>query len=297
MQKHTHSGAIGPALISAPLATGLGATLLGLIYAYVVVYTPIAGYISLLFLAGFAIGLFMLVAMSAQWFKCRAPWFMSAVGLFAGAVALYTSWAFFEYALVSRYDDTSTLTMLDFLTNPAAVWALMVEINADGWYTISSATPSGAVLWFFWGIEALVILAAGGLAGMFALTDEVFCERCNTWADDVEPKLRVELPADEHAVQQDNVDWMTGLAALPEGAYPVMRGQLKSCPTCENTTPLKLEVVTAELDKDGNVSETTAELIPTSATSTFEHGKLVGLAARVPPAPSPAVADEAEPPR
>ena len=191
MTVYKHSGELGPLGLLAPVFTALAAVLLGLVYAYIDVWSPIAGYISLLFVAGFGIGLLFAVTLVGKAVKCRNATFMTLVGLFTGVVALYASWAFFAYALLSRYDDTFEASMADVFLSPGAVWAMAQQINETGWYTIKGMTPSGGVLWAFWGVEALIIVGASVMGGVVALSGEVFCERCSTWCEDseVQPRL------------------------------------------------------------------------------------------------------------
>ncbi len=49
---YAHSGKLGMGFFVVPLGGAVGAILLSIIYAYVTVCSPIAGYISLLFVGG-----------------------------------------------------------------------------------------------------------------------------------------------------------------------------------------------------------------------------------------------------
>lgn len=281
MSAYKHSGELGPLGLVAPLLTTVAAIALSVAYAYINVWSPIAGYISLLFVAAFGFGLFSAVVLIGKLVKCRNATFMTAVGVWTGIVALYASWAFFVYALMSRYDETFQAGMLDVLVSPGAVWATILQINENGWYTIKSLTPTGVVLWAFWGIEALIVLGASALGGASALSGEVFCERCNSWCEDsdVTPRLRTpEGGAD--GLSTGNLSALEALAASAPEENPHLQVAIKQCGSCDKVAAAQLQRISFERDDDGKVSVQSDDLGEMHRLSNEEFDRMKQLAAR-----------------
>ena len=89
---YAHSGKLGSALFLAPIGGLSAALVLGVVYAYVDVYSPIAGYVSILFVVGFAFAL--------GWTPCIGPTLAAALTIAAsgGQPALGAA-LLFVYAL------------------------------------------------------------------------------------------------------------------------------------------------------------------------------------------------------
>ena len=77
---YRHSGKIGPAALSVPIMGIIGAIILSFVYAYITVYSPIAGYISILFVLGFAFGVGFAISWAGYSGKCRNPGFLYFLG-------------------------------------------------------------------------------------------------------------------------------------------------------------------------------------------------------------------------
>ena len=283
MPVYKHSGEIGSAAFVAPPLAMLAALVLSLIYAYIDVWSPITGYISILFVLGLAIGLMFSVRMITKLTKCRSPGFALALGLFTGVFALYASWAFFEYALLSRFDDSFDAGMLDVLLAPLAVWEIALNINETGWYSIRGITPSGGVLWFFWGVEALMIVGGAGLGGLTALEGEVFCEGCQAWCDESAVKPRLHTPQDLMQLQNLSSADLSALEALPAagaGDNPHLWVEIKRCLGCDRTAAAQLKLVKFETNDKGEVSESTANLGSVHLVGAGELSRFEALAGR-----------------
>ena len=73
------SGRMGTALVLVPMAAIVVSFVLGVAYAYVDVYSPIVGYISLIFVAVFGVALSWSISQIGLFAKCRNPGFMRLV--------------------------------------------------------------------------------------------------------------------------------------------------------------------------------------------------------------------------
>lgn len=287
MTVYKHSGALGPSLVLAPILALVAVAALSAAYAYVDVYSPIGGYISLLFIAGFGFGLLFSVSVILKLTKCRSSMFAAALGLGTGLLALYVSWAVFIYALLSRHEPLFDQSIVEILTSPALVWRVVESINETGWYSLGDMTPSGGVLWAFWGIEALVIVGASVMGGIIALSDEVFCERCNRWCDESPNMPRLALPSadEEPAVRQASLAALKQLAAATPGE-PHLGVALKACGQCETMATAQVKLISYTVDKEGDVEENAENISEVHQISADEYQQFATLSGR------PAATDE-----
>jgi hypothetical protein len=285
MTVYKHSGSLGASVIVAPALATVAALLLSLAYAYIDVWSPIAGYISILFVAGFGFGLMVALRFIARLSKCRSPAFMGLMGTWTALLSLYASWGFFLYALLARYDDTFDASMLDVLASPGGMWAMILQINDTGWYSIKSLTPSGGVLWFFWGIEALIIVGAAVAGGLMAIDGEVFCERCMTWCDDSPLTTHLQVPDDSPAnsFSSGNIKALEALTVTDAQQNPHFRLSLKHCSACDRFTTAQLALVRFETNDKGEVSQKSEDMGPAHVLSADEVAR-VKLLASTPPA-------------
>lgn len=291
---YSHSGRLGAGLIVVPLVGIVAALVLGLVYAYIDVYSPIAGYVSILFVLGFAVALGAAVSRAGAVAKVRSTGFMAAAGLLIGLLALYASWAGFEAALLSKGDDAPADApgYLDLLTRPVAVWRIAQLINETGWYSIKSATPSGVLLWIFWGVEAAIVVGGAALIAPGGISDEVFCEGCDRWCAPAPRPANLGLPADAQVLDQATGGDAAALDALE--ALPTVAGDeqahlqvvMKRCGACSDTASFQVKLITRSLDKEGKVNVETKDLTPQHLVDDAAYRRLEALAAREPSPPS-----------
>jgi len=256
--------------------------LMSVAYAYLTVYVPIAGYVSLLFVLGMGFGVVLSLRYAAKISRCRSPALLKMLGVAMGLLTLYVSWACFEYVMLSRYDDSFDASLFDVLQSPQAVWEIMLQINETGWYSIRNSTPTGWLLWVFWGMEALAIVGAGLVGGAIALDDEVYCERCARWLQDSKVDVRLGLPEDGtfETLVQRGIDGVEQLPSVNPSGAPHLRALLKECTGCADSVAMKLVLVTHETDKDGQVQEKTTDVIGMSNLDATEHQRVKALADR-----------------
>ncbi len=255
-QEYKHSGAIGSAALLVPVGGSIGAVILGFLYGYISVYNPIAGYVSFLITGAFAAGLVFLMFALAKKGKCRNTPFLHAMGGLIGMVAMYVSWVVFIYALINREGDAQ-LSLIGMLASPQIIWDSIVAINESGWFTIKSWTPSGIVLWVFWGIEALIVVGAPLFMGAGGVDDEVFCERCNNWCETKET-FQLALPASDSVAEHVTRGQLEALEALERvegGMYPRLDVTLHLCKGCTKTAAYQVKITRLEVDKEDSVSE------------------------------------------
>lgn len=265
--KHVPSGKLGAALSVALPVSLVAAAVLSLAYAYLLVYIPIGGYISLLIVAGYALLLGVVTAVTARMSSCRSPSCVAVLGLVVGLFGLYCAWVSFEFVMLRRFGGPEDVSLLDLALSPVVVWGLATDISADGWYTIMSMTPSGAALWTLWGIEALLVVVGPAVIAYGSAKDQVFCESCHAWCDstsgDKAPRLQVPLAdAQLEKITGGGIDELSRLPAAGPNDSTVLRVQHWLCPKCNQTAALKVENVVTVAGAKGEKKETVKQVTP-----------------------------------
>ncbi len=280
---YKHSGALGPAIFIVPLGGIAGMIILSFIYAYISVYSPIAGYISIFFVGGFGFSLGLMLSLLGHWGKCRNTGFLYLAGFIIGLLALYVSWVIFIYALLNKGGDgTQQYDLFGMMLSPGGIWAFMKSLNATGWYSIKSWTPSGTALWVFWGIEAAIILGLSTLLSTSSIDSEMFCESCEKWCDTSESFLsdfpKEEVSAEE--LENSIVETLSACDLVSDSIYPRINVTLYECKSCSNFAGCKLEAVTVEIDKDGKPDETKEDMTGIISLSYNKFTELKALGKR-----------------
>jgi len=256
-QFYAHSGRIAPQLVLGVPILLIVSILLSFAYAYSVIYIPIIGYLSFLLTLGFALGVGFSTAVTLQFFKTRNSLFALFFGLGSGIFALYAAWVTFEYVLWNR-DATESIELLRLAGNPLVVWRVACLIAEKGWYSMRSMTPSGAVLWTFWGVEACAIIGISGYMSHSFIKDSVFCEACKGWTDDHKNKLTFEY-VDESELKQkltnQDLSFLDNILKVKRTAESFYRIDCSVCCTCENLYTLSLLRVTRSWDKEGKETD------------------------------------------
>lgn len=257
---YEHSGSLGSSLLLGPPLTLLGVVLCSLAYGYVLVYNPLVGYASVLLVLGFGAGVGGVVAFSCRAAACRNPTFVKALAGLAGVAALYLSWVVFEYALIGRSDDTLDVNLLGLLTAPGAVFGIARSINAEGWYSISSWTPTGLTLWLFWSLEAVAVLGLAVLTAAAAFENLVFCESCHRWCQfsGVRKAPRLTFPDRDQslvALRDGDLSVLDALDKAPDSDSKAIRVETWHCTGCGQTAAVRVAALSISVDKSGKRNE------------------------------------------
>lgn len=279
---YRHSGqfALGNVLIGTVVATVMGSGLAA-VYAALVLYIPFAGVITFVLSIGFGVLLGLGIAATLRWAKVRhegVAFFASAA---AAASSFYVSWAVWTYLLLRQSEVEAHLTALAM--EPRVLWSVLGEINAVGAWSLSSFTPTGAVLWVLWGAEALLILAPAVLVPLGVLAVP-FCERCDVWCEPTEDVARLAATGlDEPGELKSRMD-AKDLTALERLGTPGadderwIRVDLHDCPSCGNLHTMTLKAITVSVDSDGETQHKEIEVVNHLLLSTDEAHRIRALA-------------------
>ncbi len=260
--KHSGNFSTGGAAV-ALLVSAAVAFPLAYAYAYVILYIPIAGYITFILSAIFG-GLMGLVASKTlMWGKVRNTGVALAIIVPASLWAFYASWAVWIYALLRR--AKMQLDLLPILLRPDVLWELIKKVNEVGAWRLRSWTPTGTALWIFWAAEAVLILGLAFLVGLVMFRGNPYCEACNSWCKETEGVGKVAAGDRAELTQRMEAKDFAHLEKLgqvqPE-AKEWFRLDLYECPTCKMTNTLSVKAVTLKVEgKDGKASESTEDLV------------------------------------
>ena len=258
---YEHSGRPGRAWLLVTLLGLPAVALLSLIYSYIVVYIPIGGVLTLFIMGGYVFGMGFIISWLGHVAKCRSQMTMRLLGAISGIVALWLAWVFFLYALINR-NEHGGVKVLDLVLHPDAMWQIACEVAESGWYTIKKTTPSGAVLWSFWGIEATVVIGGVILMAPAAITQEMFCETCDGWCPVKETKfLHIDDKLSKTKLEHIEILPLFTLPSSDTKVIPSIRTELLECAACKLSKGIRFIRMTMTTDKEGKTSEN-AENLP-----------------------------------
>ena len=237
------------------------AAVAAILYAYLIVYIPIAGYITFLLSAGFGFLLGL-----AAYFVLRGGKVRSALkaGIYGGLLAVfgfYVHWAVWCAAVLARGDVEVSALALVF--NPAALMEVITGINGVGAWSMHGLTPSGALLWVLWVIEAGLIFVPALIMAV-SVPSQPFCERCDVWCQDQGnlAQLDAQDPARARALAEaKDFTQLAALGAAASSAQEHLRVDLTICPQCTNMTTLSIHTITRKVDDKGKESEEKTALL------------------------------------
>jgi hypothetical protein len=233
----------------------IGAVLLGAIYGYGVFYIPLVMLNLLLVVAyGFCVGL--CVQYGAKRGKVRNSTLLLLGGLVAGLMAEYANWVWYIFALSKQ----ETLAYM-----PGDVWQIILNVNAQGVWSVFDSTPTGIELWLYWGAEALVIVGIAAIVPWLNLQSAPFCEQCSRWVEGKDKISPLDAVADRKGfksrLEQGDYAPIKALKVLPQETSAFTTVTLLKCPGCQSSNYLTVQAVTLTKDKKGKVSRNQANIL------------------------------------
>jgi hypothetical protein len=281
---YRHSGRAPIPGIVGGLATGiLAAIVLSLIYAYVILYIPIIGYVTFILtaLCGCGVGFAMGTVLSLG--KVRNNTVAMSLGVAVGLVTLWASWVFYVYALLHRGGRESEATMLGIALNPDAMWEVIRQVNDVGAWSFKSFRPTGGVLWAFWLGEAVIIVGGATIAAWAVIAGSPFCERCEQWCEEtkgVGTCNEGEPTQLKQHLEQKRFEILETLGAVLPTAKSWYRWDLASCKDCGATNTLSIQKMTLEVEK-GKPKTNSVEVIGKLLLAPDEVAPLIHLGRRL----------------
>lgn len=283
MSVYQHSGKVPGRAALVPFGILGASAVLGFVYSHAVVWIPIVGFVSLLFAAGYVIGMIYVVRELMAWAHVRSRPFAIAMGLLAGVANVWFAWAGFAVALTGG--EIGILASFD----PVLLAYLASDVAETGWYEIQGTAPTGALTWSTWIVEAGV-LAIPMVHVARGLPSRPYCERCGAWADRLSPVLVLgDNPGADvkGAMERLDVSALAGMALPARGERTAHLFEPHACSGCDFRTLSLVHLTVHPPDNNGKTSETRKELsrwrlvTPGDLTSLGEVGTLLSAAAEL----------------
>jgi hypothetical protein len=171
---------------------------------------------------------------------------------------LYVAWAVWTYALLRRDDVDVNLSAL--LLQPTALAKLIVAVNEHGAWSLKGFTPTGALLWVLWSLEAVFLVGVPLVLAHDAVTTP-FCEACGAFCAETKAVRVTGCPPDGERAVRDLAARhdVSALAALgqPADDQPRVQWDLHAC-GCGDVTTLSATHVVPTVDKHGKPSQETS---------------------------------------
>jgi len=241
---YRHSGQFSPvAVFLAFLCGALAAAVLGFLYAYIVLYLPLAGFVTFVISAGFGLGVGVAVARTARRCHLRNERVARWVALAAMLVGFYVSWAVWVYALMVRA-EVEGVTLAACL-KPSVLWEAIVAINKAGAWSIAGMEPTGIFLAVLWLLEAAILF---GVAYITVELADPYCEKCRQWCV-TRPIARIQPmdPAELQSVLEGRQLERLLLSQADDGEER-MELDLSTCSKCNQLHTLSARHLTVKIN-------------------------------------------------
>jgi len=250
-QYFRYSGKVPPVSVVAGVLGGLAAAMvLAVVYAYAVVYIPLAGVVTFILSGGFG---FLLGLAPGLFFKAthlRNLTVARVITLGVSLVGFYASWVAWVFVICQRGDVE--IPLISLVLEPGELWNLIVALNEVGTWSLKGSTPTGGILWALWIGEALLVLGTAGFAAFIYGDDLLYCEDCGKWC----PERSV--TALEPAVGQSDVearDWASFQKLGPPTGPQSLSLHFFAC-DCKRLAAMTVKLNTTTVDKKGKESTT-----------------------------------------
>lgn len=248
------SGKSGNIFIVGILLGPILVTLLSIIYAYIDVYNPIV-YLTLLVFIGLLFGIIIIQKFVIRLSKCRSKGSSIIYGILTGLFGVYASWCTFLYVMFRKEDIP--VELFDLMLSPSLVFELAQSLSVDGYYTLFGATVKGGFLWFIWILEAIGIIGAGALGGSAVMHEEIFCEDCNRWSEDLNFDMRLAIDNKDvtKEIIETNIEKILIFNKHDNSNSEHIKVNLHQCSKCQNTSTIDIDLMTYETNDKGEVKE------------------------------------------
>ena len=239
------------------LACGaIGGAVVATVYALLLAYVPIIGWISFILTGGFGVLAGFAISFGLNLGKIRNRSVALVVAAASATIAFYVAWVVWVWAI---FDGAPLLEV----ANPANLFHSVLIINEKGAWSLKGFTPTGAVLWGLWGLEALIIYGCALVIGVSG-SSSPFCEKCGDWCEETEGVRMFDADTGEENLRSrlETRD----LSCLTETEPPqddthFYRVDLAYCTNCAELWCMSLVRVRITFDKDGDASTDTTDVV------------------------------------
>jgi hypothetical protein len=246
--KFTAAGLVVPLLAGAVVAFPLG-----LVYSKALRWIPFI-YINMLATVGYGFALGWLTSLTVKHTRVRNVTLATLLGAAVGCIGVYFEWSGFIWAVWEE---------APLFSPPGDILAAMSFLYEYGsWGLKSGGNITGIFLAIIWTCEAGAIVGFAVMLPRAFVQNTPYCEKTGCWLE--EQKQIDTLEAIRDPVQREAIragDIMPVVQAGPRGDELVhTRLLLKRSPQCRVFCTVRVQEVTSEIDKDGKLKSSTADL-------------------------------------
>lgn len=290
---YRHAGGFDPSQL--PLAVLAGATailVMGVVYGYVIRYSPLI-YLNILALLGFGYGVGWTVGNAVRKGKCRNRTLRDFLWLVAVVSALYVSWVTWVFAITGHQH---------LILDPRSLWHALVFIGKKGVWSIgSSGIPvSGILLYLVWVAEAIILAVMAWTTSMDQ-DPGPFCEACGQW---VAPMARLPRLGFTHATDRNSglkamgageIDPLFSLGPCADDCKIWLSVLLEACPSREHLIVLTVTQTVQTTNGKGEVANKVTSIMRNRLVDPETCARIIEWFQSNAPEPEPADGTPEEP--
>jgi hypothetical protein len=228
--------------------------LLSIIYAYINVYNPFI-YVTMLVFIGLLSGILFIQKIVIRLSKCRNTNTSIVYGILTGLFGLYSIWCAFIYVMFRR--ENIPVDLYNIILSPSLVYNTANNLSILGLYELFGISIKGGLLWFIWIVEAIGIIGAGAIGGFVAIHEQVFCEDCNKWANELNDDIRLAIENRDEAkkIIDSDIEKILSFEIQENLNTEHIKVNLHQCSKCQNTNTVNVDLITYETNQKGEVKE------------------------------------------
>lgn len=230
----------------------IGIPIVAAIYAFLIIVIPFL-IVRILLVLLYPVICSVIISQAAKKGKVRNLTLITCAGILFGLFAEYTSWVIW-IAIISK-----EVSLLWSFFSPINVAYLISIIAKIGVWSFRSVEPTGGVLYFFWLIEAIIVVGGTAYLANKANADTPFCEESDTWVEK-KSDIGVFAPIKNPVKFKKEFEQM-GYSAFNQFEPAQTMGdnftivQLYECEECKNFFVLNIKNKTIKFDSKGKRRE------------------------------------------
>lgn len=225
--------------------------ILGLIYGVLIRVIPFI-YINALVVAGYAFAVGFVISKAAIFGKVRNMFLLGLAGFFFGLLAEYVGWVSWLAVLIG---DPSFLVEFFF---PADIFYIITLVAEEGAWSLSGSTPTGAILYILWFIEASAVIGGITYITVTSVSKTPFCEESDAWANkksQIGAFSTLQNKAQfKHSISQGNFSAFNELKLAKDEDMQFTTLELYECEHCRNFFVVNVDNVVVKFDNTGRAS-------------------------------------------
>jgi hypothetical protein len=237
---------------------GVGLTILGLIYGFVIFYIPFAQ-LGAFAVIGYAFAGSYVLTKAITIGKLRNP---ILIGLLVFGFSIYAEYIGWIAWIATLAKDARYLLEFFF---PWEVLSIILELGVEGVWSLSGSTPKGAFLYLIWIVEALTVIGGITYLTIKSAAAMIFCEESNMWVTK-KTLLGIFSPiADPRQIKLDvaqgNLSIFGQLSPATPNSSHFSLLEVYECEHCNNFRVLNLDDGVITQDRRGNMGSKTKPII------------------------------------